>query len=249
MSTWIPGKITQIKRWTDRLFSININAEINTFTPGQFAKIGTQVQNKFIQRAYSYVNPPNSNSDLEFYIVKTKTGILTPILYDVHIGNTLMISKESYGNFVLGKIPTCINLWMIASGTGISPYLSILESFDTRLNNFANIILIHAVRYSQNLNYLPKMIQLKKKFHGKLMIKTILSREHSENSLFGRIPNLIASNLLEEKIGLKFNQHSHVMLCGNPQMIIDTKNILKKKYKMTTHSQKKIGHITQERYW
>lgn len=248
MSIWIPATIIQIKHWTDRLFSLYMTAEINTFIPGQFAKIRTRIQGKFIQRAYSYLSAP-SNPNLEFYIVKITSGILTTVLNDLQINDTLMISKESYGNFILNRIPKCIDLWMIASGTGISPYLSILESFDARLNNFVNIILIHAVRYSNNLNYLPKMMKLQNIYKGQLRIQTILSQEHVPNSLYGRVPNLIENSLLEKQIGLNFNQNSHIMLCGNPQMISDTKNILNKKYGMIVHSHHVSGHITQERYW
>lgn len=248
MSIWIPGKIIQIKHWTNRLFSIYVNASINPFIPGQFTKIGAKLNNKFICRAYSYLNDP-SNPNLEFYITKIKSGTLTTVLHNLHQNDDIMISKESYGKFILKEIPKCDNLWMIASGTGIAPYLSILDSFDKKLSSFSKIILIHAVRYSKNLNYLTKMIKLTKKYQGQLLIQTILSQEFSSHTLFGRIPNLIENNILEKKIGLYLNQNSHIMLCGNPHMIIDIKNILYKKYKMISHSSKIIGQITQERYW
>lgn len=248
MSTWIPGKIIQIKHWTDQLFSLIIDAQFNTFIPGQFSKIGIKINGRFIYRAYSHVNSPN-HPNLEFYITKTKSGILTTILHNACVGDILMISKESYGKFTLNNIPECINLWMIASGTGISPYLSILDSLDKRLYNFIRIILIHAVRYSKNLNYLTKIMAFKKKYQKRLIIQTILSQEYSSNTLHGRIPDLIENNLLEKKVHLNLNQNSHIMLCGNPYMIVDTKKILNKKYGMKIHSNKNIGQITQERYW
>lgn len=248
MSTWIPGKIIQIKHWTNQLFSITVNAKIDPFIPGQFTKLKIKIRNKFIQRAYSYLNAPH-NPNLEFYIVKTTSKSLTTILYNLNINDVITISKESYGKFILKEIPKCTILWMIASGTGISPYLSILDSFDKKLNNFIKIVLIHAVRYTKNLNYLFKMQQLQKKYNNQLFIQTIVSQEHNSYSLHGRIPTLIENNILEKKIGLNFTQDSHVMLCGNPEMIIDTKKTLNKKYGMIIHSKKKAGHITQERYW
>lgn len=249
MTTWACGTIIQTTYWTNDLFSIKINAKINPFTAGQFVKIGLLSNNKIIQRAYSYLNAPHSPY-LEFYITKVLSGKLTQLLYSLQLGDTLMISKESYGKFILNKIPNhCSNLWMLASGTGISPYLSILDSQDNKIKQFTKIILIHATRYSKNLNYLPKMIELQKSYNGKLIIQTILSQEQSSSSLYGRIPKLIENNILENTIGLRLNNNSHIMLCGNPQMIIDTKNILNKKYGMKHHSQKNPGHITQERYW
>lgn len=249
MITWTHGTITQITYWTNNLFSIQIHATINPFIAGQFAKIGLPVGKKIIQRAYSYVTPPY-HPYLEFYITKVMSGKLTELLYSLQLGDTLMISKESYGKFILNEIPDhCSNLWMLASGTGISPYLSILASHDNKIKQFSKIILIHATRYSKNLNYLPKMIELQKLYDEKLIIQTVLSQEQSSSSLHGRIPQLIENNILENTIGLYLNNNSHIMLCGNPQMIIDTKNILNKKYGMKHHSQKNPGHITQERYW
>ncbi|CAD83275.1 ferredoxin--NADP reductase [Candidatus Blochmanniella floridana] len=249
MSTWILGKVLNIRHWTNQLFSITINAKIDTFIAGQFSKIGIKINNKIIQRAYSHLNAPN-NPNLEFYITKVTSGTLTNLLHTLQIGDTIMISKQSYGQFILDKIPNHSNyLWMIATGTGISPYLSILESFDKRLYLFLKIILIHATRYSKNLNYLPKMTELQKAYNGKLLIQTILSREYSFNSMYGYIPTLIENNTLEKKIGLYLNNNSYVMLCGNPQMITDTKKILKKKYNMKNHSHKNTGNIIQERYW
>lgn len=249
MSTWITGKIVEITHWTNRLFTLTINASVNEFLAGQFARIGMKINNKLIQRAYSYINSPNS-LNLEFYITTVPSGILTNILYNLNIGNDLIISKESYGRFTLNTIPNCRNLWMIATGTGISPYLSILESFDKKLNPITKIILIHATQYAKNLNYLYKMIKLQKLYQGKLLIQTILSQERSSNSLHGHIPNLIENDQLEKTIGISLNStNSHVMLCGNPNMIHDTKKILNKKYGMKEHSSRYNGHITQERYW
>lgn len=249
MTTWVSGKIIQIIHYPDQLFSIKINAEIDKFIAGQYAKIGIKINNKIIHRAYSYVNPPN-NSNLEFYITKTIPGKLTTLLYNLKLNDTLMISKESYGRFILNEIPDQrSDLWMIASGTGIGPYLSMLESYDNKLKKLLNIILIHAVRRKKNLNYLLKMSELQKLYKGKLIIQTILSQERSPQSLSGRIPILIKNNLLEKTIGVYLHKNSHVMLCGNPQMIIDTKDILNKKYGMKFHSKNNTGHITQERYW
>ncbi|WP_159715040.1 ferredoxin--NADP(+) reductase [Blochmannia endosymbiont of Camponotus nipponensis] len=249
MITWVTGKIIDIKHWKNRLFSLIVHAPVNTFTAGQFTKIGININNMIIHRAYSYLNAPR-NPNLEFYIATVLTGKFTPLLCTLCPGDTLMLTKESYGRFVLNAIPNCENLWMLASGTGIGPYLSILEDQDERLHQFSNIVLVHAVRFFKNLNYLSQMQKLKIFYNGKLHIQTIISQEKYPNSLFGRIPTLIENDSLEKKVGLQLNiDNSHVMLCGNPQMIHDTKKILNKKYGMTDHILSKPGHVTQERYW
>ncbi|ADV33974.1 ferredoxin--NADP reductase [Candidatus Blochmanniella vafra str. BVAF] len=251
MPTWIDGKIISITHWTNNLFSIVINAKTDKFIAGQFSKIGLKINNKIIQRAYSYINSPNS-PNLEFYISKVISGKLTTLLYSLSSEDTILISKESYGQFTINTIPISNNyyfLWMIATGTGISPYLSILDSFDNRLNHFSKIILVHATKYSKNLNYLHKMHTLKKLYKKKLIIQTILSQEQTSHSLYGRIPILIENNTLEKSIGLYLNNKSHIMLCGNPHMILDTKTILYKKYGIKNCPKNKIKRITQERYW
>lgn len=249
MSIWITGNVINVKYWTDQLFTIFLRASIDIFVAGQFTKIGIKIDNVIVQRAYSYLNAPN-NPNLEFYIITISKGRLTPFLRRLRPGDKLMITKKSYGQFVLDKIPKCENLWMLATGTGIAPYLSILECYDRRLETFSKIILVHAVQFSKNLNYSFKMMELQKIYRNRLRIQTVLSKEKSIHSLYGRIPNLIENNVLENEIGLRFNTYnSHVMLCGNPGMIRDTKEILKIKYGMREHTTRFLGHITQERYW
>ncbi|URJ29821.1 ferredoxin--NADP(+) reductase [Blochmannia endosymbiont of Camponotus sp.] len=249
MSTWVVGKIIEVKRWTDQLFSLIVQAPVNTFIAGQFTRIGICVNSMIMQRAYSYLNAPNS-PNLEFYIATVLEGKFTPLLRDLRSGDTIMLTKEAYGHFILDEIPSCKNLWMLASGTGIGPYLSILEDHNERLNQFSNIVLVHAVRFYKNLNYLSRMKKLKNIYSSKLRVQTITSQEELSGSLFGRIPTLIENNSLEKKVGLNLDvSNSHVMLCGNPQMISDTKEVLKKKYGMKDHMRRNPGHITQERYW
>lgn len=249
MSIWITGRVVNIKYWTDILFTVVVHAPVDAFIAGQFTRIGMKTNNIIVQRAYSYLNAPN-NPNLEFYIATISGGKLTPFLRSLRIGNTLMLTKSSYGRFVLDEVPNCKNLWMLATGTGIGPYLSILEHDYRKLDKFSNIILVHATKFSKNLNYLFKMIELQKSYCNKLHVQTILSQEKSVYSLYGHIPTLIENNVLEKKIGLSLSaQDSHVMLCGNPGMIYETKEILKKKYGMKDHLKRNPGHITQERYW
>ncbi|URJ23258.1 ferredoxin--NADP(+) reductase [Blochmannia endosymbiont of Camponotus sp. C-003] len=249
MSTWVTGKIIDVKHWTDWLFSLVVRAPVNTFVAGQFTKIGININNIIVQRAYSYLNAPH-NPNLEFYITTILKGKCTPLLCTLRPGDTLMLTKKSYGRFILNEIPNCRNLWMLASGTGIGPYLSILEDHDKRLHQFTNIILVYAVRFYKNLNYLSQIKKLQNFYSGKLRVQTIISQEESSSSLFGRIPTLIENDTLEKEVGLQLDiNDSHVMLCGNPQMIQDTKEILSKKYGMKDHLRCNPGHMTQERYW
>ncbi|QCI17375.1 ferredoxin--NADP(+) reductase [Buchnera aphidicola (Aphis helianthi)] len=250
MNPWINAEVLQIKKWTKNLFSIFLNADISNFQAGQFTKLALYENNstKKIQRAYSFVNAP-SNKNLEIYIVRVLNGKLSNLLYNLKIGDNIFIKKNSFGFFILKEIPDCETLWMFATGTAIGPYCSILQE-GKDIEKFKNIVLVHAVRYKNELIYLPLMKKLYIKYHGKLKIQTIVSREKDNDSLSGRIPFLLAHNIIEKKIGLNINnQNSHIMLCGNPLMVKDTYLFLNKHKGMNKHLRKKNGHITIENYW
>ena len=118
------------------------------------------------------------------------------------------------------------------------------------LERFNNLVLVHAVRYESDLSYLPLMRELERRYEGKLRIQTVVSRETAEGSLTGRVPALIESGALEAAVGLPMTtENSHVMLCGNPQMVRDTQQMLKETRQMTKHLRRRPGlsliHISE----
>ncbi len=248
MADWVTGKVTKIQHWTDALFSLTVHAPIAPFTAGQFTKLGLEIGGERVQRAYSYVNAPAS-PDLEFYLVEVPEGKLSPRLHAMKPGDEIMLVKDGAGFFVLEEVPDCQTLWMLSTGTAIGPYLSILQQGDN-LARFQEIVLVHAVRYADDLSYLPLMQELEARYEGKLRIQTVVSRETTPGALHGRIPALIDSGELEASVNLSMTpEASHVMLCGNPQMVRDTTQLLKEKRQMTKHLRRRPGHITAELYW
>lgn len=248
MAEWVDARIKQVNNWTDSLFSITVTAPIEPFTAGQFAKLALEIDGERVQRAYSYVNAP-SDENLEFYLVKVPEGKLSPRLHAMKPDDTIMITKQASGFFVLDEIPECETLWMLATGTAIGPYLSILQE-GKDLERFDNIVLVHAARYAQDLSYLPLMQQLQQRFNGRLRIQTVVSREEITGSLTGRVPALIERGELEAAVGLPMHaETSHIMLCGNPQMVRDTQQLLKETRGMRKHLKRKPGHMSSEHYW
>lgn len=248
MAEWISGKVTKVTNWTDSLFSITVRARVAEFTAGQYAKLALEVAGDRIQRAYSFVNAPD-DENLEFYLVTVPEGKLSPQLFHLSPGDTLMITKDAAGFFVVSDIPSCETLWMLATGTAIGPYLSILQT-GKDLHRFCNIVLVYAVRFAADLSYLPLIQQLQQRYKGKLRVQTVTSREQTTDTLTGRIPALITTGQLEEAVGLKIdNESSHVMLCGNPQMVRDTQILLKESRQMEKNLRRKPGHVTTENYW
>ncbi|VAX76210.1 Ferredoxin--NADP reductase [Serratia symbiotica] len=248
MSEWVKGKVLKITRWSNRLFSLTMEAPIAPFIAGQFTKLALELDGITVKRAYSYVNAPSS-ANLEFYLVLVPDGKLTPRLAKLHPGLEVLISKEASGYFVLNKVPQCETLWMLGTGTAIGPFLSMLQE-GTDLEQIKQVVLVHAARFADDLNYLPLMQQLQKRYKGKIRIQTIVSREIIANSLTGRIPALIKDGSLETAVGLSMHaEGSHVMLCGNPQMVRDTQKILQEQRHMRKHLSRQPGHISSENYW
>lgn len=248
MAEWINATVKQVNNWTDALFSITVTAPIAPFTAGQYAKLALEVDGERVQRAYSYVNAP-SNGNLEFYLVVVPEGKLSPHLFALKPGDELMVTKEATGFFMIDEVPPCDTLWMLATGTAIGPYLSILQQGEG-LARFKNIVLVHAARYAADLSYLPLMQQLQQRYNGQLHIQTVVSREEIAGSLTGRVPALIESGALEAAVGLTMDaESSHIMMCGNPQMVRDTQQLLKEARGMRKHLKRKPGHMTSEHYW
>lgn len=249
MSDWTVAKVLEVKKWKNNLFSIILNASIHPFIPGQFSRLSYLCQDgRNIQRAYSYVNSPK-DKNLEFYIILIPHGQLTPKLYNVSHKDKIMIKKTASGFFILNEILPCKNLWMFATGTGIGPYLSILQDKNDT-NKFENIILVHAVRRQHDLTYLSLIQRLKTEYNGKLRVQIVISKEITNFSLYGRIPELLKNNVLEKKIGIKIKKNTcHVMLCGNPNMVKSTQKILIETRDLKKNLRKTPGHITSENYW
>ena len=248
MAAWVNARVEKVINWTDSLFSIIVTAPVDPFTAGQYAKLALEINGERVVRAYSYVNAP-SNKNLEFYLVLVPGGKLSPSLYALEPGDEVLITQDAQGFFVIDEVPDCDTLWMVATGTAIGPFLSILEE-GKGLERFKDIVLVHAVRYAQDLSHLPQMQQLQQRFNGKLKIQTVVSREEAAGSLTGRVPALIESGQLEAATGVTIDaERSHIMICGNPEMVKDTQQLLKDTRNMRKHFRRKPGHITSEQYW
>ncbi|CAK9886988.1 MAG: Flavodoxin/ferredoxin--NADP reductase [Candidatus Erwinia impunctatus] len=248
MTEWIDAEVTALTHWTENLFTLTVSAPITPFVAGQFAKLAMIIEGERIQRAYSYVNAP-SDEALSFYLVNVPEGKLSPALHRLQPGDKISISKEAAGFFIIDEVPDCKTLWMLSTGTAIGPYLSILQE-GRGLERFEQIVLVHAARYAADLSYLPLMEKLEQRYQGKLRLQTVVSREHCEGALQGRIPALIDQGELERAVGLSMtSEESHIMLCGNPQMVRETQQLLRETRNMRKHFKRKPGHITAENYW
>lgn len=247
MADWIPAEVIKNRHWNKDLFSLTLSANIEPFKAGQFTKLGLEIDGKMIQRAYSFVNPPSDNN-LEIYATRVADGLLSPRLHRLEEGDTVYVSARASGYFTLDEVPNGEHLWLLATGTAIGPYLSMLRE-KAPWQRFRKIILIHAVRYAADLSYQAEINALQEQYAEQLIVQPFVSREPAPLSLPGRIPQAIEDGMLERRVGLPLNaEQSQVLLCGNPQMVRDTKAALEAKG-LTKNLRRAPGQITMEHYW
>lgn len=245
-------RILSLHSWTDTLFSFTITRPAHfKFTAGQFARIGIIVDGELVVRAYSIASSP-FDEVLEFFSIVVPDGAFTSQLQHIQIGNTIYLEKIPYGFLTLARYqkPLPQDLWLLATGTGLAPFLSILQDFDV-WQQYQNIRLVYSVRFRQELAYLNKIQSLEQDFahqHNNFQFIPIVTRDANFDGLKQRLPQLIRSGELECEAQLNFDiERSHVMLCGNPEMIEDTKDALKNKGLVM--NRRGEGNIAVENYW
>ena len=244
-------KILSVQRWTPTLFSFTMTRPAHfKFTAGQFARIGLMVQNELVARAYSVVSSPFDET-LEFFSIVVPDGAFTSNLQHLKIDDELYLEKIPYGYLTLARyqLPAPQDLWLLATGTGLAPFLSMLQDFET-WNKYKQINLVYSVRTVEELAYVERIQEIANVFgeeHDGFKFVPIITRDPNA-TLHDRLPTLIANGELEKVVGMSLNPAtSHVMLCGNPQMVDDTKEALKQRG--LTMNRRGEGNISVENYW
>jgi ferredoxin/flavodoxin---NADP+ reductase len=240
-SKWFEGRVIENKHWTEALFSLRVEAPRLSFEAGQFVRIAIEER---VARPFSFVNTPD-DPVLEFYGIVVPQGPLSPRLAELRAGDRLLVATNPAGFLVLSEVPDAETLWLVSTGTGIAPFLSILRT-ETPWRRFRNVVLVHAVRHARELVY-QDMIRKISKEHG-LRYVTFVSREAAAGSLAGRIPAAMRDGRLEAAVGLAVDERSHVMLCGNPDMLKDASGALAERG-LRKHRRRAPGHITVESFW
>src|SRR5260221_8992584 len=150
MQKWLDGTVVNQKRWTETLFTLQVEADIARFEAGQFAKLALAVEGGMVARPYSFVNAPTERPH-EFYYVTLPNGPLTQRLCKLEAGDAIYLAPRPAGFLVLSEIPDGENLWLISTGTGIRPFLSILKS-ERPWPRFKQARLAHPVRQAAELH-------------------------------------------------------------------------------------------------
>lgn len=244
-------KVLSVHRWADNLFSFTMTRPNHfKFTAGQFARIGLMVDGELIVRAYSLVSSPYDEV-LEFFSIVVPEGAFTSHLTHLKVNDTLYLEKIPYGFLTLARFqePLPQDLWLLATGTGLAPFLSMLQEFET-WKNYKKIVLVYSVRTQSELAYIEKIQEIQTFFgegYEGFQFIPIITRDETA-PLNQRLPILIENGQLEAFAHMKFNTNtSHIMLCGNPAMVENTKEALKARG--LTMNRRGVGNIAVENYW
>lgn len=270
-------KVIEVTRWAPTLLSFKVTRPDGfKFTAGQFVRLGihgkdlqyfaqnhetklitSETQDKpidlegYVFRAYSVASSPYDEF-IEFFSVVIPEGEFTSKVNHIQVGDSLLLNTTPFGYLTLARyqLPLPNDLWLLATGTGLAPFLSILKTIDV-WQQYQRIILVYSARTSQELAYQAEIGSIKSIYGddgAAFVFLPIVTREADYAGEKARVPNLILSGKLTELVGQKLDkERSHVMLCGNPQMVEDTKEALKSIG--LTMNRRGEGNIAVENYW
>jgi ferredoxin/flavodoxin---NADP+ reductase len=225
-------RVTWVRHWTQSLFSLRTTRDPGLrFASGQFVMLGLEVAGKPLLRAYSIASASYAD-DLEFYSIKVADGPLTSRLQKIREGDEILIGKKPTGTLVLDGLRPGRNLYLLGTGTGLAPFLSLVRDPEV-YERFDRVIVTHTVRELADLNYrdflshqLAQDPDLGDLVAPKLIYYPTVTREPFVTR--GRITDLIASGQLFTDIGLPplDPTRDRLMLCGGPSVLADLKALL-----------------------
>ena len=246
MAKWIEGKVVDNRRLNGYLTSLIIDVDLGDYEAGQFVRVGLPDGDDVLARPYSLVNTPEE-SHLEVYFNIVEEGPLSPRLFALQAGDDVLVSNNPSGFLTVSEIPDCRHLWMVATGTGIGPFLAILKSRPV-WERFERVILCYSVSQAAELAYQDLIQQLIAARGEQLLYVPIVTRESHPGALDRRVTSLMADGTLEQYTGLTINaDNSHVMMCGSSEMITDVSDALVARG-MQKHRRRNPGHFTTEKY-
>lgn len=227
-----------------------------SFTAGQYIVLGLKAvdpetgQERMIQRAYSIASPSTTTDHLEFYLSLVPGGQLTPKLFTLEKMDRLYVAPKAVGLFTLDRIPEGIHALLVATGTGLAPYMSMVRS-QLVCGGARKFVVLHGARHSWDLGYRDQLEELSRQCTNLIYLPAITrpKEDTAWNGLTGYLQEVLVSGVIEQKTGLKLTpQHFHVFLCGNPAMIEASRERLLP-LGFTPDQGRVSGSLHTEEYW
>jgi ferredoxin--NADP+ reductase len=228
-------RVLSVHHWNDTLMSFKTTRSQGLrFRNGHFVMVGLEVNQKPLLRAFSVVSP-NYDETLEFYSIKMQSGALTSRLQHIKPGDQVLVSSKPTGTLVLDNLRPGKRLYLLATGTGLAPFMSIIRDPET-YERFEQVVVAHGVRRVSDLGY-RQYIEEEMKHHelvGEHVPKQLLYYPTVTREAFrhqGRVPELLDSGKMCTDLGLPLLdvEHDRVMICGSPPMLKDTVALLEKR--------------------
>lgn len=252
MSNLSRATVTSVHHWNETLFSFTTSRDPGLrFKNGHFIMIGLEHEGRPLMRAYSIASA-NYEEQLEFFSIKVENGPLTSKLQHIRPGDEIILSTKPTGTLVLDHLIPGRNLYLLSTGTGLAPFISIIKDPETYAH-YDKVILTHGVRWTSELAYqqliteeLPNNEFFGDEVREKLIYYPTVTREPFRNQ--GRLTDLMESGKLFSDIGLPaFDlEQDRFMLCGSPSMLKDLTAILDARgFHEARHGER--GHYVIER--
>jgi len=243
---WLETTVEGWRDWAPGRRTLRL-ARSAGFRAGQFLNLALDVDGERVTRSYSMASAPGA--PLEFFLVAVDGGRLSPRLCALEPGDPLWISDTPAGHFTLERVPDAPVLWLLGTGTGLGPYLSMLAT-DEPWERFERIVVAHGVRERAHFAYRERLGELSEAHGGRLRWVGLVSREAPEGELLGgRIQERIADGSLEERAGVRLDPDtSQVLLCGHPGLVDEGLALLAERG-LRKNRRRTPGHVTFEKYW
>lgn len=232
MATLTTETVTHVHHWNKDLFSFKTSRSPNLrFENGHFVMLGLQVDGRPLTRAYSIASA-NYDDELEFFSIKVADGPLTSKLQNIRIGDEVLVSNKPTGTLIADHLLPGKHLYLISTGTGLAPFISIIKDPEV-YERFDKVIITHGVRTVSELayqNYIEHELRQNEYFGEdvakKLIYYPTVTREPYRNQ--GRLTDLIRTGKLFSDIGLPTPtiDDDRFMVCGSPSMLKETCAIL-----------------------
>ena len=250
---WTTQRVSEIRYWTANMLSFCTTRDDEfRFTPGQYARLGVGTDSGLVWRPFSMVSDAAAD-ELEFLATLVPGGRFSGALSHVQPGETILVDRASFGFLTVDQLATGRELWMLASGTGLGPFVSILRGA-TVWRDFERLIVVHSVRRSSELAYRDELQALADEHavaggRARLSYLPVVTREAGATPLAARIPELLADGRLEEAAGRPLRvEASRLMVCGNPEMALALRQALGARG-FATSRRGVPGQMAFEKYW
>jgi ferredoxin--NADP+ reductase len=245
--SWLRTHVAHRQKWAEGLVSLRLDAELEPFEPGQWTNIALDVSGERIQRAYTLASAPREPPEL--FVASVPTGRFSPRLAALREGDSIEIDRKPQGFFTLRWVPEAEDLWLVASGTGLAPFVSMVRDGQV-FKRFRRVVVVHGVREVAHHAYHQELFLHSQAHEGHLILIPVVSRDPDvPNVLHGRVTTALTRGELEIAAGVPLSpERSHVMLCGNPAMIEEMTALLGARG-LKKHRQRSPGHVSSESFW